>query len=212
MEQVAASQVIGQPQAVKRPEQRTGDQARHGAEGCKRREDAHAPDMASRRAQEYGQGLHPALHPARTLPHPVGKRDRRVLIGRGIDRFDQIAETREAQAEVGVLGDVPGVPAKDPAQQLGAEMIRRAPQRHGHAERAEARIDDVEQRRIAHGEEIGEPGFSAIVDGEPRLEAGHPWPGPGEGGRRRPQLLRLRPVLGVIDRQQLPRAPAAAPH
>ena len=44
-----------------------------------------------------------------------------------------------------------------------------SPQRDRRAERGETGIDDVEQRRIFHREQPGEPGVEDIVDGEARL-------------------------------------------
>ena len=66
--------------------------------------------------------MHPALEPARALSQPGAEARRRLLIGGGIDDGGAIAEARKPDAEVGVLGDVVGVPAADRAQGRGTEM------------------------------------------------------------------------------------------
>jgi hypothetical protein len=77
----------------------------------------------------------------------------------------------------------------------------RAAERHRQGEHGQAGIDHIEQGRAADGEQIGQPTLSPIVDDQSRLFPGDARPRRREGGGRDPQLVRRRPVLGVIDRQ-----------
>jgi hypothetical protein len=73
---------------------------------------------------------------------------RRFLGGVRIERAHPIAKAREPDAEVGVLGDVPFVPGADVDKGPDAEVIGAAAERNRQVEGAEARIDEIEQRRI----------------------------------------------------------------
>ena len=77
-------------------------------------------------------------------------------------------------------------------------MIGGATKRDRQVERAEARIYEIEQRRIFEREQAGEPGIAAVSNDKPRLEAGEgPIMGEPRGGK--PELTRRRKVLRVID-------------
>ena len=67
---------------------------------------------------------HPALHPARPLPQPGADMHRRFLIGRGRECHAAMTEPRQANAEIRILGNVPGIPAADLAQHIGTKMVR----------------------------------------------------------------------------------------
>ncbi len=55
-------------------------------------------------------------------------------------------------AEVGVFGDIPGVPAADLAQDVGAEVVTGAAEREGQAETRHGRQGDFEQAGVLGGE------------------------------------------------------------
>ena len=114
-----------------------------------------------------------------------------------------IAEAGEPDAEIGVLGDVVGVPAADALERGAAEMVGGAAERQRHAQRGERRQQPVEQRRILDGEEPRDPARRRIVDDDRRLQAGEARVAGGEGGVGFAKLARMRPVLGVVDRHQL---------
>ena len=77
-------------------------------------------------------------------------------------------------------------------------MIGAAAERNRQVEGAEARIDEIEQRRIFDRKLAREPGFAAVSDREPRLKTIDALVG-GEARRGQAQLIRRRNVLGVVD-------------
>src|SRR3954454_21707202 len=68
-------------------------------------------------------GLHPALEPARALPDPRLHARRRFLIGGRANDGRAVSESRKPHAEVGILGDIEGVPPAGIAQRLRAKMV-----------------------------------------------------------------------------------------
>ena len=76
------------------------------------------------------KGLHPTLHPTRALAVPGHERHRRFLVGTRRDRRCLDAAPRQPQPEIGILGDVEGVPAADPPEHVEPEMVGRAAERH----------------------------------------------------------------------------------
>ena len=119
-----------------------------------------------------------------------------------VEGLDDIARAGEAQAEIGVLGDVIGVPESDFAQRLDAKMIGGAAEKNRQPHRAEALVEHVEQRRVIQREMRGEPIMRAIVDAKAGLQTGDARGQPREQRRRAPQLARLRHILRVEHRQQ----------
>ena len=117
------------------------------------------------------QGLHPALLPADTLAEPGGEFGGRLFAGFRRECANSRASDREADAEIRVFGDVPGVPAADPSQRLDAKMIGGAPERDRQIERREAGIDEIEERGVFDGEHRAEPGVAVIFDRQRRLQA-----------------------------------------
>ena len=142
--------------------------------------------------------LDPSLLPAHALPEPVGELVRRFLAGVGLEAPDLVAVAREAYAEIGVLGHVPFVPPAGADQRIEAKMVGRAAKRNRQVERAQARIDQIEQDRIFDRKHRREPGVAGVADGEPRLKAVDVWLVCKARGRE-PELARRRLVLGVID-------------
>ena len=83
------------------------------------------------------------------------------------------------------------------------EVIGGAPERHRAPQDREPRVHHVKQRRIFDSEEARQPRVAAVVDGEPGLKAGDVRRG-REARQRRPKLVGLGLVLGVIDHQEVP--------
>ena len=156
------------------------------------------------------EGLHVAFHPARALPDPVAGMAGRFLEGGGIDDADAIALLRQADAEIGVLGDVEGIPAVQFAQHVDLEMVRGAAERNRHVEPLEPRQHLVEPQRVIEREHAGEPVLGGVVIVEPALEAGGVGRRPAERRHDLAQLIGLRPVLGVEDDEDIRRARIAA--
>ena len=74
---------------------------------------AGAAPQAERLAGVHERRLQPPLVPARALLQPRRHLDRRLLVGGRGDHRGGVAAPGDARREVGVLGDVPGVPAAD---------------------------------------------------------------------------------------------------
>ncbi len=81
-------------------------------------------------------------------------------------------------------------------------MVRGSAERDRQPEGAEARVDEVEEDRIFHREQPGEPGILRVAHRQPRLQAGDV-AARREMRSRKPKLPRVRNVLGVIDAQKL---------
>jgi hypothetical protein len=81
------------------------------------------------------------------------------------------ALARQPDADIGVLGDVPGVPSADAPQRARAEMIGRPAQGDRQAERRQPGIDQVEQRRVFDREHLADPRVADIADRQARLQA-----------------------------------------
>ena len=70
----------------------------------------------------HQRGLHPAFEPAGALIEQGLESQRGFLEGLRVEGFDDVAGAGETQAEIGVLGDVIGVPESDFAERLDAKM------------------------------------------------------------------------------------------
>ena len=97
-------------------------------------------------------GLHPTLLPANPLREPILELVRASSVV-SESRSDLIAVAGQPDSEVRVLRHVPFVPCADAHERGHAEMVGRAPERDRPAQRAEAGIDEVEQRRVFQGED-----------------------------------------------------------
>ena len=147
-------------------------------------------------------GLDPAFEPARALAQPGAELRRRLLIGGRIDHARSIAEARQPHAEIGILGDVIGIPAADLAQRRGMEMIGRAAERQRQPQRGQSRQEHVELPGIFRRVETREPAVGGVVDAQPRLHASQIVAAGAECLQGAAKLVRLRPVLGVIDHRE----------
>ena len=154
-----------------------------------------------RPARVHQQRLHVALDPARALANPVVGVAARFLERGRVDDADAIALLADADAEIGVLGDVERVPGVQLAQHVGAEMVRRAAERDRHVEPFEPRQHLVEPQRIVEREHARQPVLADVVVVEPALQAGGVRRRTAEGRDHLAELVRLRPVLGVVDHQ-----------
>ena len=65
---------------------------------------------------------------------------------------DPAAAAGEADAEIGVLGDVPFVPSACADERVDAEMIGGAAERDRQVEGGQTRIDEIEKDRVLDGE------------------------------------------------------------
>ena len=145
----------------------------------------------------HAPGLDPALHPARALSQPGGEGDRRLLKGHGVETDGAIAEPGQPNAEIGILGDVVGVPGADLAQYLGAEVIRRSAERERQSKAGEAGQHGVEMPGIFGGEHPRQPAVGLVVDAQAGLHAADPRSTPRESLERGTQLIRRRTILGI---------------
>lgn len=90
--------------------------------------------------------LHPALQPAGPLPDPLVQGGRCFLPCGRCEYGGVQAAPRHAKAEVGILGDVEGIPAADGNQRVAPEVVRRAAKRDGKAKTRERGQDGIKQR------------------------------------------------------------------
>ena len=121
------------------------------------------------------QGLHVALAPAGALAQPVG---RAWLFASSpvVDSSIAVvsAEAGEAQAEVGVLGDVVGVPAEAaPRARPRGSGSTCPPSGIGAPIRCRPGQEDVEPGVVLEREPAGEQVLTRVVVAELRLQAGH---------------------------------------
>ena len=157
------------------------------------------PHQPGRPAHMHQPGLHPAFIPARALPEPRPESRRRLLIGRRRQGRRAIAEAIEPNAQIGVFGDVIGVPAADLAQHGRTEMVRRAAKRKRQVQRRQAGQESIELAGVSSREHARQPAVRGVVDRQRRLHAGEPCIGRHERIDGAPQLIGFRHILGVVD-------------
>ena len=143
------------------------------------------------------------LDPPRALPDEVAVRPIRLLVRRRADDTDGLAEGGRPDAEVGVLGDVERVPAAELSEGLGAEVVRRAAERDRQVHRFETGQHVVEPERVLEREEPGERVLLGVEVVQCGLYADAVLVAPAERDDRGLQLLGVRPVLGVVDDEEL---------
>ncbi len=170
----------------------------HELERHKARE-AEIGEQPDRRPHVHRPRLHPPFEPARALAQPRAETRRRFLVGGRAHDRRAIAEAREPDAEIGVLGDVVRIPGAGCPQRRGAEMIRRAAKRQREFKRGEAGEKQVKLCGIFRGEQAGEPVVRGVVDGEAGLDTSKVFASAEEDIERATELIGLRPVFGVVD-------------
>src|ERR1700693_4810560 len=126
------------------PERRRDHQTDHRQGERQAVRDAKLRNEATGIAGQRDEGLHPALGPAPPLPQPSVDVRRCLFLRARRQNTDAIAETGEAKAEIAILGHVPGIPAADLAQNLGAKMVGGAAERQRQAKPSEAWDQDIE--------------------------------------------------------------------
>ena len=122
-------------------------------------------------AQMNHAGLHPAFLPADALEEPVPEFMGSLLRRIRIQASDPVTSAGQPDSEVGVLCDVPLVPAARPPKGRRAKMVRCAAQRDRHFKRAKAWIDEIEQCGVLDSEKLRQPRILVISDGQTRLKA-----------------------------------------
>ncbi len=166
-----------------------------------------APQL-HRRPHVDAPGHRVALEPARALLDPRQRAAVRLFMGGEVRDLDPHPHAREADAQVRVLGHVPGVPRARPLQRVAAEELRGAAQRHDQPHARHAGQHRAEQRRVFDREAARQPVGARVVEVERALDAGH------VRGRRRHvagdlvELPRLWPVLGIPDADDVAAAEA----
>ncbi|HYU60223.1 MAG TPA: hypothetical protein VEK39_05655 [Solirubrobacterales bacterium] len=163
----------------------------------------HLTHEPARRSRVDQGGLHVSLDPAGSLANPRPDPRARLLVGRGVDHADAVALDRCTQAEVGVLGHVVRVPSAQPAQRIHAEVIRGSAERDRKPEAVEAGKHDPEPVAVLEGEHAREEVGAAVPVAQASLHAHGLLVGVAEGGDGLAQLVGIRPVLGVVDDQEL---------
>lgn len=147
----------------------------------------------------HGESLGVALDPARTLVKPGGRPFRCLLARRRGDEPGAVSAGGEAEAEIGILGDVARVPEAHGFQRIAAEEIARSAERHGTAEARQQREKGIEVTGIFERELTCQPVGAAIVPAERCLQAGEAVLRILEHLDGSSDLARVGDVLGVID-------------
>ena len=110
------------------------------------------PQQGFRRAHVDRPGDRIAFEPAAALAHPRPATAIGFLKGHGGQELGMIAKTCEANANIGIFGDVMRVPTAELFQDMPAEKQRRSAERHGKLEPRQARQDDAKPSGIFDGE------------------------------------------------------------
>ena len=110
-----------------------------------------------------------------------------------------IAEAIKTDAEIGVLGDVIGIPAADLTQHGSPKVVRRTAKRKRQTQRRKSGQKYVELAGIIGREHASQPVISGVVDGQAGLNASKPAAGAAERIEGAAQLVGVRRILGVID-------------
>jgi hypothetical protein len=129
-------------------------------------------EQAARASLVGHKGLHEAFHAAHMLAEPHRQPGRGFFQRIGWRFRDAVAGAHWPESKVGILGDVPRIPAADLTQHGGAKMVAGATEQHGEAGAHEPGSHRIEQHRVSHGEHAGQQVVIGIVDRQPVLEAG----------------------------------------
>ena len=193
------------PDQVQRPEQRIEQSGQHRAadEEYEAEEAQHArrANKMKRPSGVHQKRLHVALDPARALAQPLTGAAARLLVSRRIDDADPVSLLSDADTQIGVFGDVEGVPGVQFAQYVDAKMIRRAAQWDRNAKPFQTGQYLVKPQRIVEREHAGEPVFANIVVVEATLQAGGVQRRAAESRHDFTELVGFRSILGVIDHE-----------
>ncbi len=144
-------------------------------------------------------GHHVALDPARALLDPGDHPAVRLFGGDGVDQFGPVAVAEEAHAQVGVLGDVVGIPAAQFLDHRAAEEQRGAAQRNGQAQALDAGQHQPEPGGIFDGEAARQPVGAGVVVIQHALQAGDFGAAAVEAVDDLADLAGFGGILGIID-------------
>ncbi len=147
--------------------------------------------------------LIPALEPAGALLQPDIEPHRRFLVGRVAQHADPVSVPRQSQAQIGVFGHIVGIPRAHRLQHDPSEMIGRSAQRNRCIVTGEKRQDTVEQAGIFRSEHHRQKATPGIVDAKRCLQAAQVQIRRIETRKSLSQLQRVRPVLRIIDDDEI---------
>ena len=180
---------------VEQEDERAADEQLEGDEAL----EARLAQELHRVAHVDEVGLDVALDPARALADPVLEVRVGLLERRRVDHRRAVAGLVQADAEIGVLGDVVRVPGAELAQPLGDEVVRRAAERDRRAVGVQARQQQLEPHRVLGREPAREQVLVGVVVVELRLDAGDVRVGLRERDDDLLELVGIGAVLGVED-------------
>src|ERR1700757_3636619 len=103
----------------------------------------------------------------------------------------------QAHPEIGVLGNVVGVPGPEASEKTRRKVIRAPTQRHRQAQIHKAGQEEVEPRRVLEGEPARNQVLMGVVVVELGLDTTDVAAIATENDQRLLELLRLRNVLSV---------------
>ena len=192
-----------EPDDRERPE----DRVHQGEQGCPadKQIEAEEPRRAQLLPEAAGvphvdqPGLQIALVPARSLLDPVHKVAVSLFERFRIENCRASAGAIEANAKIGVLGHVEGVPAPQLNERLAAEVIRRAAQGHGRSALDQPRQHLAEPHRVLAGEPAGQEILVCVVVRQPGLQTDHLGDVAAECHHGAFELQWFRPILDVVD-------------
>ena len=144
-----------------------------------------------------GDGI--AFQPARALLDPGQKPAIGFLVRRGVDQLGPEAMPRQPDAQIGILGHVPGIPAADPFQDVAAKEQGGPAKRHHQPQPGDAGQIGAEPAGIFDGEAACEPVGARVEIVQPPLQAGDIIRSDSKAARDLVQLVGVGPVLGIPD-------------
>jgi hypothetical protein len=180
-------------------QQRSADGHLKGEPVCQ----AQFAEKLKRLAGMHQPRLQVALHPARALAKPRPERAVGFLPGGGGEHRGAPAVLVQTDAEVAVLSDVEGVPAAEVLERRHAEVIARPTQRDRRPGGRQSGQEEVEPHGVLRGEPAREQILPLIVIIEFRLNAHHAIGNLAERDGGFLELIGLRPILRIVDDQQV---------
>ena len=152
-----------------------------------------------------------AFDPARALADPVPQAAVGFFPGGRIQDLGAVAFAVQPDAQVAVFGHVERVPAAEPTQHVGLEMVARPAQRDRHAHYVQPRQKQIEPDRILQREPLGQVILPGVVVVQLALQAddfgafvaqcGALGVQPAKGCHGLLELIAFRAVFGVVDHQ-----------
>lgn len=140
-----------------------------------------------------------ALEPARALLDPGQRAAVRLFPGNACEQLCPVTAAGQADAQIGVFGDVMRIPAAQFLQRLAAEEQRGAAQGHHKAHARNPGQHGAKPGRVFDGETARQPVRARVVIVQNALQAGDFGAGIGEMAHHDMQLFGFGHVFGVID-------------